>query len=139
MHAERSLIWLSPERPCQSLTNTEAYIHSQLFYCAKELQKGVNKLQVFATPQEVPKYQPTRPCQNFQGLSHQQKITHGSICICSRGWPRHASIRREVLGPMNARETPQCRGTEDGEVGVGGLVEEHPHRRRGREHVIGNF
>jgi hypothetical protein len=23
VHAERSLIWLSPERPCQSLTNTE--------------------------------------------------------------------------------------------------------------------
>ncbi|KRY62277.1 hypothetical protein T4D_6339, partial [Trichinella pseudospiralis] len=29
VHAERSLIWLSPERPCQSLTNTEmdAYNH----------------------------------------------------------------------------------------------------------------
>jgi hypothetical protein len=28
-HDERSLIWLSPERPCQRLTNTEAYVSSQ--------------------------------------------------------------------------------------------------------------
>jgi hypothetical protein len=28
---------------------------------------------------------------------------------------------------------PQCRGTEGREVGVGGWVEEHPHRSRGRE------
>jgi hypothetical protein len=29
VHAERSLMWLSPERPCQSLTNTEVDVHSQ--------------------------------------------------------------------------------------------------------------
>jgi hypothetical protein len=29
VHADRSLIWLSPERPCQSLTNTEVDAHSQ--------------------------------------------------------------------------------------------------------------
>jgi hypothetical protein len=34
---------------------------------------------------------------------------------------------------------PQCRGTEGKEVGVGGWVEEHTHRSRGREDVIGNF
>jgi hypothetical protein len=28
---------------------------------------------------------------------------------------------------------PQCRGIEDGEAEVGGWVEEHPHRSRGRE------
>ena len=28
VHVERSLIWLSPERPCQSLTNTEVDAHS---------------------------------------------------------------------------------------------------------------
>jgi hypothetical protein len=27
---------------------------------------------------------------------------------------------------------PQYRGIEDGEVGVGGWVKEHPHRSRGR-------
>ena len=34
---------------------------------------------------------------------------------------------------------PQCRGIEGREVGVGGWVEEHPHRSRGREDVIGCF
>jgi hypothetical protein len=34
---------------------------------------------------------------------------------------------------------PQCRGTEGGEVGVGGWVEEHPHRSRGREDGIGSL
>ena len=29
VHAERSLIWVSPERPCQSLTNTEEDVSSQ--------------------------------------------------------------------------------------------------------------
>ena len=34
---------------------------------------------------------------------------------------------------------PQCREIEGREVGVGGWVEEHPHRSRGREDVIGCF
>jgi hypothetical protein len=29
VHAERRLIWLSPEGPCQSLTNTEVDVNSQ--------------------------------------------------------------------------------------------------------------
>ena len=32
---------------------------------------------------------------------------------------------------------PQCRGTEGREVGVGGWMEEHPHRSRGREGRMG--
>ena len=34
---------------------------------------------------------------------------------------------------------PQYRGIEGREVGVGGWVEEQPHRSRGREDVIGCF
>ena len=34
---------------------------------------------------------------------------------------------------------PQCRGIKGGEVGVGGLVDEHPHRSRRKEDVIGGF
>jgi hypothetical protein len=34
---------------------------------------------------------------------------------------------------------PQCRGIEGGKVGVGGWVEEHPHRSRGKEDGIGCF
>jgi hypothetical protein len=38
----------------------------------------------------------------------------------------------EAVGPMKAQKMPQCRGIEGGEVGVGGCVEEHPHRSRRR-------
>ena len=31
----------------------------------------------------------------------------------------------------------QCRGIKGGEVGVGGSVEKHPHRSRGKEGGIG--
>ena len=34
---------------------------------------------------------------------------------------------------------PQCRGIKGREVGVGGWVEEHPHRSRGREDGMGVF
>ena len=34
---------------------------------------------------------------------------------------------------------PQGRGTEGGEVGVVGWLEQHPHRNRGREDGIGGF
>jgi hypothetical protein len=34
---------------------------------------------------------------------------------------------------------PQCRGIKVGEVGVGGWMEENPHRNRGRRNVIGCF
>jgi hypothetical protein len=71
--------------------------------------------------------------QNSQGLSHQQRGTHGSSCIC------HTSMEEEVLGPMKAQYMPQCRGIEGRQMGVGERVEEHPHRSRAREDVIGWF
>jgi hypothetical protein len=39
---------------------------------------------------------------NSQGLSHQQMHTHGSSCICSRGWLCHASMGEEVCDPMKS-------------------------------------
>jgi hypothetical protein len=38
----------------------------------------------------------------LQGLSYQQRSTHGSSCICSRGRPCHVSMGGEVIGPMKA-------------------------------------
>ena len=61
--------------------------------------------------------------QNSQGLSHQQRSTHGSSCLCSRRWPCHASVGGEVLGPM----------------GVGGWVEEHLTEAGEKEDVMGCF
>jgi hypothetical protein len=59
--------------------------------------------------------------QNFEGLSHQKRITHGSSCICSRGCPCHASMGREVLGPMKAQKMPHGKGIEGREVGLVGV------------------
>jgi hypothetical protein len=46
---------------------------------------------------------------------------------------------REALGPMKAQQMYQCRGIEGGrwEAGVGGWVEEHPHRSRGMGDGVG--
>jgi hypothetical protein len=42
--------------------------------------------------------------QRSQGLNHQPKKTHGgthgSSCICSRGWPSKSSMGGEALGPV---------------------------------------
>ena len=47
--------------------------------------------------------------------------THGSSCICSRGWPCFTSMGGEALGPVKAQcsSVGEC---QDSEVGVGVLV-----------------
>ena len=68
--------------------------------------------------------------QSSLGLNHQSKKTHrethGSSCICSRGWPSRSSMRGEALGPVKALcpSVGECQGQE---AGVGELVS----RRRG--------
>jgi hypothetical protein len=69
--------------------------------------------------------------QSSQGLNHQPRSTHGSSCICSRGWPCWASMGGEALGPVKA-QCPSVGGCQGGEVGVGGWLGEHPHRSRRR-------
>jgi hypothetical protein len=48
-------------------------------------------------------------------------------------------MEEEVLGPMKPGYMPQYRGIKGKEVGLGGWLEEQPHRSRGREDVIGCF
>jgi hypothetical protein len=55
VHAERSLIWLTPEGPCQSLENTETdavwlAIRLSVRSTIEELEKGLKELKGFATP-----------------------------------------------------------------------------------------
>ena len=41
-------------------------------------------------------------------------------------------------GPWSYESSmPQCRGIEGGAAGVGGWIEEYPHRSRGREDRLG--
>jgi hypothetical protein len=74
--------------------------------------------------------------QSSLGLNHQSKKTHGgthgSSCICSRGWPYWASMGGEALGLVKViyPSVGECQGQE---AGVGGLVS------RGRWEGIGGF
>jgi hypothetical protein len=55
--------------------------------------------------------------QSSQGLNYQPKSTHGgthgSSCICSRGWLCQTSMGGEAFGPVNAR----CHSVEECQVG----------------------
>ena len=74
--------------------------------------------------------------QSSQGVNHQPKNTyggtHGSRCICSRGWPCRSSVGGAVLGPGKAL-CPSVGEYQGQEVGVGRLVS------RGRGKRIDGF
>ena len=73
---------------------------------------------------------------NSQGLNHQPKsthgVTHGSSCICSRGWTSRTSMGGEALGPVKVL-CPSVRECQDQEAGVDQLVS------RGMGEEIGGF
>jgi hypothetical protein len=62
--------------------------------------------------------------QSSLGLNCQSKKTHGgthgSSCVCSRGWPSQSSMGGEALGPVKVLcpSIGECQGQE---AGVGGL------------------
>jgi hypothetical protein len=111
VHTDRSL--MSLERLCQSLTFTEVDARSQPlnWSCGphgrvRERTEGTEGVcnpigRTTSTNQTSPSPQ------SSQELNHQPKSTyggtHGSSCICSRGWPCQASMGGEALGPLKAR------------------------------------
>ena len=53
MFADRSLVWLSPERLCQILTNTDVDVCSigwSKWSPMEDLEKGLKELKGFVTP-----------------------------------------------------------------------------------------
>ena len=46
--------------------------------------------------------------------------THGSSCICSRGWPSWSSMGGEAIGPVKVLcpNIGKCQGQEAGEGGL---------------------
>jgi hypothetical protein len=104
VHAERSLIWLSPARALQIQRWMLAANHlTERGFPNRGVRKGtegvgwVCKATVRGTTISI-----NQTPQSSQGLSHQQRSTHGSSCIHCRGWPCHAPMGGEVLGPMKA-------------------------------------
>jgi hypothetical protein len=68
----------------------------------EELEKGLKELKGFAAIRRTA----ISTNQSSKGLNPQPRSTHGgthgSSCICSRGWPCWASMGEEALGPMEA-------------------------------------
>ena len=110
--ADEILIWLSPERLCQSLMYTEAEAYSQPLDWAqgcllKELEKGLKELRGFAAPWKEQQRQQARTPGSSQGLDHQPNNTHGTTHgpdhICGWRWPCWTSVGGETLGLENIR------------------------------------
>jgi hypothetical protein len=78
--ADRNLIWLSPERLCQSLTNTEEDAHSQPFIRlstgspVEKLEKGLKELRGFAAPWREQHCQPFRSPRALGDWTTNQRI-----------------------------------------------------------------
>ena len=60
--------------------------------------------------------------------------THGSSCICSRGWPCWTSKGGEALGPEKA-QCPSVGEYQDREAGVGGVVSRGRRKTRERDNI----
>jgi hypothetical protein len=91
----------------------------------EELEKGPKELKELVAPQEEQEYEPISTPQELPGTKPQTWSTHGgthgSSCICSRGWPSRSSMGGEALGPEKA-QCPSVGECQDREAGVGGLV-----------------
>ena len=64
--------------------------------------------------------------------------THGSSCICSRGWPYLASMGGEALPWSFEGLMPHCRGIPK-QGGGSGWLGEHHHRSRKRVDGVGGL
>jgi hypothetical protein len=100
----------------------------------EKLEKGLKEVKRFAAHRRNNNInQPDLP--ELPGLNHQPRSIHGgthdSIHMCSRGWPCWASVGEEALVPEKS-QCPSVGECKSGDAGVGRMVEEHPHRSRGR-------
>jgi hypothetical protein len=143
---DRSLIWLSSERLCQSLTNTEADACSQPLDWAqgpewKSWRRGWGAEGV-CIPLKGTSVSTGQTPRCSWGLDHQLKsthgTTHGSGCICGRRCPCWTSVGGEALGPESAW-CPRVGECHSRKTEVHGWVGEHPHRCRWTGDGIGVF
>ena len=116
---------------------TNKKTHTGLGSPMEESEKGLKDLKGFAAPQEEQQCELTRPLSTPLNKL-QPKTTHGSSCICSRGWPCWTSMGGEALGPVEAQFS-SVRECQRRWAGVGGWVAEHLHRSRKRESGIRGF
>ena len=69
----------------------------------EQLEKGLKELRGFAVPWGGATVSTGQITLSSQGLDHQPKTkyggTHGSVCICGKGWPCWMSVGGAALGP----------------------------------------
>jgi hypothetical protein len=106
-----SLIWLSPERLCQSLIYRGRSLQPTIGLSLGVLDGGVGErtegAEGVCSPMEGAAVSTGQTPWCSQGLDQQPKSTHGGTHgtghVCGRGWPCWASAGREALGPVKAR------------------------------------
>ena len=104
----------------------------------EQIEKRLKEFKGIATPLEEQQYQPSSP-QELPGIQSSTK---------EYTWLQLHTLQRMSLSGFSGRSgswtyegsiEAQCRGTEGRGVGVGGWMEEHPHRSTGREDRIEGF
>jgi hypothetical protein len=145
--ADGSLIWLSPERLCQSLTNTEVDASSQSLDWAREsldggVGEGTEGVEQVCSPMEGAKISTGQTCPELPRTGPPTKEhTWRDPWHWLHIWQKMAVL------DISGRRGPWARGwwmprmteQEDRKMGVSGWVGEHPHRSRGRRDGIGCF
>ncbi|EDM03693.1 rCG61799 [Rattus norvegicus] len=135
---------MSPERPCQSLTNTEVMLRVNHWTKFGGSNGGVREKTeedegvcdpIGRTTTSI-NQDPAPPPTKLAGTKPPTKEythegTHGSSRICSGGWPCWASIGGKVIGPVKTqfRTVGECQCSE-----VGGNL----HRSRGKGNEMGD-
>jgi hypothetical protein len=136
--ADRSLLLLFPEKLCQSLKNRGRCLQSTIGLSMEFPMEELDRERTGGTegvcnPIRRTTISTNHTPQSSQGLNHQPRSTHGgthgSSCICSRGFPCLASVGGQALGPVNA-QCPSVGECYDREAGVGAWVGKAPHRSR---------
>jgi hypothetical protein len=97
--ADRSLIQLFSESLCQPLTNTEVDLTANHWTEHRVPKEGAREstqgLEAVCSPIGETTIWTNQYSQSCLGLNHQPKKTHGrthgSSCICSKGWPGQSS------------------------------------------------
>jgi hypothetical protein len=127
--ADRSLIWLSPERFCKSLTNrgecSQPTIGLSMGVPDEGVGEGTEGAEGACRPMDgaIVSTGQTHTHLELLGIGPTTKeytwSDHGTGHICVRGWPYWILVGGEALGPEGVR-CPSAGECQGGRRGVGG-------------------
>jgi hypothetical protein len=146
---DRSLIWLSPERLCQTLTNTEVEVRSHNHWtghCVHSggVLEGIEVVEEVCSPiggATVSSGQSPRAFGDWTTNQSKHGETRGSGCICVKRQPCWTLVGRAALWTWGwgwgwCSCVVECQGRK---MGVGGWVGKHTYIGRWRGNEKGGF